>query len=206
VPAEHEAADRVCGEFTVGKEIVVGLVACDELVLAVRRDQAEEGLRGERAAADGRLEAAQQGVAGGAVEDPAQIGLEGVEEDHAVLGVLGRHAEQPGVGAAGGEVAVADVVDEAGESVDRHEVGAPRPGQEERRHGEVLARRLVECAALRISGGGGAASRHRSLPGAGTARASVSWGVSVAIAVTSPVLHCRPNTHYFGHAAQPPAP
>ena len=32
--------------------------------------------------------------------------------------------------------------------------------------------------------------RHRGLPWAGTAHAAFTWGVSVAIAVTSPVLHC----------------
>ena len=64
----------------------------------------------------------------------------------------GRHAEQAGVGAAGGEVAVADVVDEAGEAVDGHEVVAPGPGQEEGGHGEVLRRGLVERAALRLVG------------------------------------------------------
>lgn len=202
---EHETADGVGGQLAVGEQVVVGLVAGDELVLAVGGDQAEEGLGGERAAADRGLEAAQQGVARGPVEDPVQVGLEGVQEEHPVLGLLGRHAEQPGVGSAGGQVAVADVVDEPGESVDRDEVGAPVLGQEERSHGEVLPRGLVERAALRIAGARRTGCRHRSLPGAGTARAGRSWGSSVAIAVTTPVLHRRPNTDYFGHAARPSA-
>ncbi len=99
--AEDQAADGVGGQLAVGEEVVVGLVAGDELVLAVRGDQAEEGLGGQRAAADGGLEAAQQGVARGAVEDAVEVGLEGVEEDQAVLGLRGCNAEQPGVGAAG---------------------------------------------------------------------------------------------------------
>lgn len=41
---EDQTADGVRGEFTVGEQIVVGLVPLDELVLAVGRDQAEEGL------------------------------------------------------------------------------------------------------------------------------------------------------------------
>src|SRR5690606_703769 len=102
----------------------------------------------------------------------------------------GWDAEQPGVGAAGGQVAVADVVDEAGVAVDGHQVLAPVPGQEERRHGEVLRGGLVEGGAFRLGGTRPAGPVHRGLPWAGTAHAAFTRGVSVAIAVTSPVLHC----------------
>lgn len=202
---EDEPADGVGGEFAVGEQVVVGLVPADELVLAVGGDQGEKRPGGQRVPADGRLEAAQQGVARRAVEDAAQVGLEGVEQHEAVLGVGAGHAEQAGVGAARCEVAVADVVDEAGEAVDGHEVGAPGPGQEERRHGEVLRGGLVEGGALGI-GGERVGTRHRGLPGARTAHAAWSWGVSVAIAVTSPVLHRRADAHYFGHAARASVP
>ncbi len=62
---EDETADGVGGELAVGEEVVVGLVPADQLVLAVGGDQAEERLGGQGAAADGRLQAAQQGVARG---------------------------------------------------------------------------------------------------------------------------------------------
>lgn len=44
---EHETADGVGGQLAVGEQVVVGLVAGDELVLTVGGDQAEEGLGGE---------------------------------------------------------------------------------------------------------------------------------------------------------------
>ncbi len=68
-----------------------------------------------------------------------------------------------------------------------------RPGQEKGCHGEVLARGLVERSALCLTSARRTGLGHRSPPGAGTAHASRSWRVSVAIAVTSPVLHCRPD-------------
>lgn len=117
-----------------------------------------------------------------------QIGFEGVQRGETVLALPGFEAEVAGVGAAGGEVAVTDVVDEAGESVDGHQVVAPGAGQEEGSHGEVLVRGLVE------RGGGGVGARrlgtgHCVPPDAGTAKPRRSWRFSI-IAVISPVLHC----------------
>lgn len=84
-------------------------------------------------------------VVGAVAEDPAQVRLEGVEHGEAVLGRLGGQPQPHGVRTtAVGQVPVADVVDEPGEAVDRHQVGAPGTGYEEGRDGEVLAGRLVE--------------------------------------------------------------
>lgn len=103
------------------------------------------------------------------VEDPVQIGLEGVEHGEPVVGPRGIDAEVAGVGATGGEIAVADVVDQARVAVDGHQVVAPGTGQEERGYGEILVRCLVEGAGygavgLRLPGTG-----HHGPPGAGTA-------------------------------------
>ncbi|KNE81987.1 hypothetical protein ADZ36_13250 [Streptomyces fradiae] len=69
---------------------------------------------------------------------------------------------QGGVRPARGEVAVADVVDEARVAVDGHEVGAPEAGQEERGDGEVLVRGLLQHGpGVRFRAGG-----HRGPPGA----------------------------------------
>ncbi len=190
---EHEAADRVGRQFAVGEQVVVGLVARDQLVLTVRGDQAEERRGGQRAAADRGLQAAQQGVAGArsrGVEHAVKLGFQGVEDGEAVAGLVVGDAEGPGVGAAGGQVAVADVVDQTGEAVDGHEVVAPGPGQEEGRHREVLGGGLVEGGPFEVGGAGRTGGRHRGLPGKRTAHAEFSRGVSEAIAVTSPVLHC----------------
>lgn len=61
---EDEAADRIGGELAVGQQVVAGLVARDQLVLAVGLDEAEEGLRGEATAVHGGLQGAQEGVTG----------------------------------------------------------------------------------------------------------------------------------------------
>lgn len=80
----------------------------------------------------------------GGGEDPAQVRLQCVEHREPVL-ALGRvDAEVPGVGTAGGEVAVTDVVDEPGEAVDRHQVVAPGARQEEGGHRKVLVGGLVK--------------------------------------------------------------
>lgn len=116
-----------------------------------------------------------------------EIGFEGVQRGEAVLALTWFEAEVAGVGAARGEVAVTDVVDEAGETVDGHQVVTPGAGQEERSHGEVLVRGLVER-------GGGVGARllgtgHCIPPDVGTAKPRRSWRFSI-IAVISPVLHC----------------
>lgn len=41
---EDQTADGIGGQLTVGEQVVIGLVPLDQLVLAVGRDQAEEGL------------------------------------------------------------------------------------------------------------------------------------------------------------------
>lgn len=143
----------------------------------------------------GRDDAAQQRVAGGRarrVEHPAQVGLEGVQHGEPVVRARGVEAEVAGVVAAGCEIAVADVVDEAGVAVDGHQVVAPGAWQEEGGDGEVLTRRLVERGTRGVPGLPLGGARHLGPPSAGTARPSRSWR-STVIAVTSPVLHCRPK-------------
>ena len=190
---QDEPADRVGGQLAVGEQIVVGLVAPDQLVLAVGRDQSEERLGRQRAAPHGRHQGAQQRMAwapGPPVEDPPQVGLEGVEHGQPVVGLVRVDAEMTGVGAAGREVAVADVVDEARETVDGHQVVTPGARQEERRHGEVLVRGLVQCGAR---GGVGArlrTARHSRASRHGDGGILAELGDLSVIAVTSPVLHC----------------
>lgn len=204
---QHEAADRVGGQLAVRDEVRVGLVARDALVLAVGLDEPEEGFGGQAVGAHHGLQGEQQRVARGAVrgaEHAQQVGLEGVEHGEPVVHRFGFEAEQYGVVSAGGEVAVADVVDEAGVSVDGRQPVAPGAGQEGGGNGEVLRRRLVEGGAHvdRVGQGSGAVPRvHRPPPGAGTAAVPGGRRIPVAIAVTSPVLHCQPITSYFGHAA-----
>lgn len=82
------------------------------------------------------------GRAVGTAEDPAQVGLEGVQQREAVPGPGGRHAEEAGVLAAGGQVAVADVVHEPGVAVHGHEVLAPDSGRKNGATGKF------SCAAL----------------------------------------------------------
>ena len=60
---EDQAADRVRGEFAVGEEVFVGLVAPHLLVLAVGLDEPEKRLGSEHTAADRRLQSPQEGVA-----------------------------------------------------------------------------------------------------------------------------------------------
>ncbi len=207
---EHEAADRVRGQLAVADQVGVRLVARDPLVLAVGLDQSEERLGGQAVGADDGLQGLQQrvlrrsGGTAGTVEDAVQVGLEGVEQGEPVVDRGGVETEEYGVVSAGGEVAVADVVDEAGVPVDGRQPVAPGAGQEDGSDGEVLRRRLVEGGAHvdRVGQGSDAVPRvHRPPPGAGTAVVPGGRRIPVAIAVTSPVLHCRPITSYFGHAA-----
>lgn len=204
---EHEATDRVRGQLAVADQVGVGLVARDPLVLPVGLDQPEERLGGQVVGADDGPEGLQQRVPRRAVraaEHPVQVRLQGVEHGGPVVDRGGVESEEYGVVSAGGEVAVADVVDEAGVPVDGRQSVAPGAGQEDGGDGEVLRRRLVEGGAHvdRVGQGSDAVPRgHRPPPGAGTAVVPGGRRIPVAIAVTSPVLHCRPITSYFGHAA-----
>lgn len=103
------------------------------------------------------------------VEDPVQIGLEGVEHGEPVVGLRGIEAEMAGVRAAGGEIAVADVVDQACVAVDGHQVVTPGAGQEEGGYGEILVRGLVESAGHDVVGVRLPGTGHHGPPGAGTA-------------------------------------
>lgn len=206
---EHQAADRVRGQLAVAGQVGVRLVARDPLVLAVGLDQGEERLGGQVMGADDGPQGLQQRVprrsdGAGAVEDAVQVGFEGVEHGGPVVDRGGVETEEHGVAPAGGQVAVADVVDEAGVPVDGRQPVAPGAGQEDGSDGEVLRRRLVEGGTHvdRVGRGSDAEPRgHRPPPGAGTAVMPGGRRIPVAIAVTSPVLHCRPITYYFGHAA-----
>lgn len=209
---EHEAAHGIGGELAVGEEVRVRRVPRDVLVPAVGFDEPEEGIGGEAVVAHDGAQGQQQGVAGRAVggaEDAQQVGLEGVEHGGAVVHRGRVEAQEHGVAAAGGEVAVADVVDEAGVAVDRRQALAPGAGQEGGGDGEVLRRGLGEGGAgVGVEDGAGGAGPdagpggHRPPPAAGTATAPGDRRIPIAIAVTSPVLHCRPKSSYFGHAAE----
>ena len=77
----------------------------------------------------------------------------------------GSSAEQGGVGAAGGQVAVTDVVDEAGEAVDGHQVVAP--GARAGRTGPRGSSRRAALSRVHAPRAPGVPSRlgHRRLPG-----------------------------------------
>ncbi|CAM5723149.1 hypothetical protein SGLAM104S_09507 [Streptomyces glaucescens] len=190
-------------QLAVGEQVVVGLVPADQLGLAVGGDQAEERLGGEESGG-GRSAGACAAGGGGARRRRRGAGRPRRRRAGAA-GPRPRargHAEQTGVGAARGEVAVADVVDEAGEAVDRPSGRRARRGAG--RRGPPGSSRTRLCRAWRAPGRPGAPCGFPSpcTASGGTAHAAGSRGVSVAIAVTSPVLHCRPNSHYFGHAAR----
>ena len=121
---EHELADRVRREVAVVDELGERLVRRLPLVAPVRLDQAEERLARKRAFANRRAQTQQQRVLRLAVEDAVQILLERVEDRGAVAVDL-----------------VAELVDESREAVDRGEVSARPAADEQRRDGEVLARR-----------------------------------------------------------------
>lgn len=169
---EDQAADGVGGELAVGEQFLVRPVAADLLVLPVGLDEAEEGFGGQRAAPYGGAQCLQQGVvrglAGGG-EDPAQVGFECVEHREPVLALFGVEAEVAGVAAAGGEITVADVVDEPGVAVDGHQVVAPGSRQKERSHREILVGGLVKGSGYSGIKPRPAGTRHCGPPCAGTA-------------------------------------
>lgn len=170
---EHEAAHRVRGELAVAEQVRVRLVTRDALVLAVGLDQPEERLGGQAVGADDGLEVEQQRVAGravGAAEDAQQVGLEGVEHGEPVVDGGRVEAEEYRVPSAGREVAVADVVDEAGVAVDGGQAVAPGAGQEGRGHGEVLRGCLVEGGA-HVDGVG-----RGWMPSPGVTARRLGWG------------------------------
>ncbi len=118
---EHHVSHRIGGQGAVTQQVIEGVVAGDQLVLPVGRDEPAERLRRQTAFPDGRCQRLDDRECGRPAPDSVKIGFQRVEQCEPVAARL-----------------VTDVVDEAGESVDGEQV-LPLPGrQDQRRHREVL--------------------------------------------------------------------
>src|SRR6516165_8083886 len=136
---QHHLADRVGGQLAVLYEVLVGLVARDELILAVGLNEVVERLARDAALLDGLRQALDRGqLRLAAVVDLGDIRLQVVEELEAGgrdrLRARGRRQARQWL--------VTDIVGEPCEAVEGGEVRAPLAGQHAQGDGEVLPGRL----------------------------------------------------------------
>ena len=129
---QHELADRIGRQRAVVDEVVEGRVGGLNLVAPVGLDQARRTAR----AAGSRsrtvdLERAHERVLRLAAVDAVEVGVEHVEQREAVALDL-----------------VAELVDEPGEAVDRHQMPGGLAAQHARRDWEVLLRRKRQDGVL----------------------------------------------------------
>ncbi len=122
--AEYQLADRVGRQPAVATQLLPGLISAHALVDAIGLDQARERLARQPALAQRRLQAHEQRVRGPTLKRPVEILFEPVQRRQAVAGR-----------------GVAQLVDQASESIDGEQVRANAARQHPAGDGEVLALR-----------------------------------------------------------------